>query len=209
MEDKISWEGTLVSVQPRIRLMRSFDEQAHTYLGYALKVHGNIANEEREFLVGIGKAAYLKHQFRIGDRVSGKSFPVADQRTETVAYYKTSGLKVLKRAAAESFEPPPWHGLPPDLPTYRQRRHRRLDARTYNTKCATCIWGCCMPVEITIDHWKPEKKKYRFETFCYGPKSCLLYKAGAKRKVPGRQGMTYQEEDWLDEDATSHRGEDE
>ena len=57
MGDKISWQGVLVSVQPRIRLMRSFDERAHTYLGYALKVDGSIANEEREFLVGIGKAA--------------------------------------------------------------------------------------------------------------------------------------------------------
>jgi hypothetical protein len=48
----------------------------------------------------------------------------------------------------------------------------------------------------------------RFETFCYGPKSCQLYRAGATRKVPGRKGMSYTEEDWVDEDATSHRGPD-
>jgi len=26
------------------------------------------------------------------------------------------------------------------------------------------------------------------------------------RKVPGRKGMSYTEEDWVDDDATSHRG---
>ena len=62
-----------------------------------------------------------------------------------------------------------------------------------------------MPVEIIIDHWNPEKKKYRTETFCYGPKSCGLYKAGPIRKVPGRNGMVFEEEDWVDEDSTSHR----
>ena len=66
-----------------------------------------------------------------------------------------------------------------------------------------------MPVEMIIDQWKPWQKRYRFETFCYGPKSCPNYKAGPKRKVPGRKGMSYTEEDWVDEEATSHRGPDE
>ena len=62
---------------------------------------------------------------------------------------------------------------------------------------------------MIIDHWNPRKKKYRFETFCYGPKSCLFYKAGPTRKVPGRKGMVWEEADWVDEDAVSHRGIDE
>jgi hypothetical protein len=209
METKVSWEGTITAVQPRIRLMRSFDETAHTYLGYNLKVRGVIDGEEKEFVVGIGKAAQLKHQFHVGVIVSGKSCPVADSRTETADVYKTSGLKVIDTPPAGSSNPPPWHGAPPDLPTYRERRHRRLNARTYSSKCGSCIWGCRMPVEITIDHWNPGKVKYRFETFCYGPKSCRHYSAGATRKVPGRNGMTWEEPDWLEEDATAHRGDDE
>jgi hypothetical protein len=47
------------------------------------------------------------------------------------------------------------------------------------------------------------------ETFCYGPKSCSFYKAGPMRKVPGRKGMVWEEEDWVDEDATAHRTMDE
>jgi hypothetical protein len=65
-----------------------------------------------------------------------------------------------------------------DLETYRSRGHRRLDTRTYDAKCTTCIWGCRMPVDMIIDHWNPSKKQYRFETFCYGPKSCSFYRPG-------------------------------
>jgi hypothetical protein len=36
-----------------------------------------------------------------------------------------------------------------------------------------------------------------------------VYESGPTRKVPGRRGMSYEEEDWVDEDATSHRGLDE
>jgi hypothetical protein len=35
--EKIAWQGVLLSVQPRIRLTRSFDQRSHNYLGYALK----------------------------------------------------------------------------------------------------------------------------------------------------------------------------
>jgi hypothetical protein len=65
-----------------------------------------------------------------------------------------------------------------------------------------------MPVEMSIDHWNPDVRRHRREAFCYGPKSCRLYKAGSMRKVPGRKGMSYEEADWVDEDATAHRGED-
>jgi len=63
-----------------------------------------------------------------------------------------------------------------------------------------------MAVEMIIDQWNPSKKRYRQETFCYGPKSCPFYKAGLTRTVPGRKGMSWEEEDWVDEEATSHRG---
>ena len=69
----------------------------------------------------------------------------------------------------------------------------------------SCVWGCRMPVDLIIDPWNPDQRRYRTETFCYGPLSCRLYKAGPTRKVPGRRGMSYEEEDWVDGDATSHR----
>ena len=100
-------------------------------------------------------------------------------------------------------------GVPPDLPVYRERGHRRLNAKTYQARCLNCVWGCRMPVEMIIDHWNPDRRRYRFETFCYGPKSCGIYMPGPRRTVPGRKGMKYVEEDWVDEQETAHRGLDE
>lgn len=161
----IPWRGQLAGVQSRIRLLRSFDQRHHSYLGYVLGIDGVCGDESGEF--------------PIQDSTEGK-LP----------------------------EGPPFLGVPPELETYRSRGHRRLSARTYAAKCASCIWGCKMPVEMIIDHWNPDEKKYRFETFCYGPKRCPLYKAGPTRKVPGHKEMMYEEEDRVDEDATFHRGPD-
>ena len=205
MMDKIPWDGEVTSVQPRIRLLRSFSERSHAYLGYCLRIQGTIEGESRTFSVGIGNVSQAKHAFQVGDRIAGESLPVLDDRLEPVEYYKVSKLKLTDRGGVAQAASPPWHGPPVALEIYRERGHRRLDAKTYSKKCTTCIWGCRMPVEMTIDHWNPQKKRYRFETFCYGPKSCPLYRAGPMRKVPGRKGMMYEEQDWVDEDATSHR----
>lgn len=207
--EKIHWQGRIISVQPRIRLTRSFDERFHNYLGYALRIEGKIGEQEREFLVGIGKKAQTKHNFKVGDVISGKCLPVPDLRREPVEFYKVTKLAFIERILADPSDAPPWQGVPPSLEEYRLRGHRRLAARTYEAKCTTCIWGCRMAVEIIVDHWQPATRKYRFETFCYGPKTCKFYKAGPRRKVPGRKGMTWEEPDWVDEQETAHRGSDE
>lgn len=207
--ERFRWRGRILSVQPRIRLLRSFDQRNHSYLGYALGVQGNLDGREATFTVGIGPAAQAKHAFRVGDEVEGAAVSVADPQTEAVSHYKASGLRATARAPETTAAGPPWLGVPPDLPTYRTRGHRRLDPRTYETRCSTCLWGCRMAVEMIIDQWKPNVTRWRYETFCYGPKNCRLYAAGATRKVPGRKGMTWEEPDWVDEEATAHRGEDE
>ena len=203
--EKIIWRGTILGIQPRIRLLRSFDQRNHQYLGYALNIQGVMTGQDANFWIGIGKGAQAKHQFKVGYVISGECLPVEDQRTETVVFYKVSKLKLLNASETKN-TPPPWLGTPPELKIYRQRGHRRLDGRTYKSNCISCIWGCNMAVEMIIDQWNPSKKRYRQETFCYGPKSCSLYKAGPTRKVPGRKGMSWEEEDWVDEDATAHRG---
>lgn len=203
--EKVTWAGRVLAVQPRIRLTRSFDQRSHSYLGYVLRIDGTCGGEVGEFLIAVGEAAHEKHRFQTGIELSGYSVLVEDPRKETAVLYKTSGLKVVRNAEGETPAGPPFLGVPPNLATYRSRGHRRLDARTYDGKCTTCIWGCRMPVEMIIDQWNPSKKQYRFETFCYGPKSCPFYRPGPARKVPGRKGMSYTEEDWIDEDATAHR----
>ena len=204
--EKIPWSGQLIAIQARIRLLRSFSERHHNYQGYVLRIKGICDNETREFLIAVGKGAHEKNRFCSDMKLSGLSVSVSNPRLETAEYYKTSQIRIKKNSSDLPTQEPPYLGIPPDLNIYRSRGHRRLDPKTYQSKCLRCIWGCKMPVDIIIDHWNSSKRKYRFETFCYGPKSCPLYKAGVTRKVPGRKGMIWEEENWVDEDATFHRG---
>jgi hypothetical protein len=208
--DKSTFKGIIISIQPRIRLLRSFDEASHTYLGYAITLEGEINNQHTTFSIGIGKAAHAKHQFKVNDVIGGECVLVPDPDLEPTQYYKVSKLKLITRSTAIINNSEPWELVPPELEVYRERGHRRLAARTYDTKCSSCMWGCRMPVEIIIDNWNPRgKKKYKFETFCYGPLNCKLYKAGPNRKVEGRNGMVYVEEDWVDAMNVEHRDPDE
>ena len=43
-------------------------------------------------------------------------------------------------------------------------------------------------LELIVDQWNPEVRGHRFETFCYGSKSCPAYRAGPTRKARGRKG---------------------
>lgn len=184
--------GKIISIQPRIRLLRSFDESSHTYLGYAIKLEGEMDSEDAIFSIGIGKAANAKHQFQVNDVISGECLPVPHPELEPVEFYKVSKMKLISRSPDQGSKSQPWELVPPELEVYRERGHRRLSARTYDAKCSSCMWACRMPVEIIIDNWNPRgRRDYRFETFCYGPLSCKLYKAGPNRKVPGRNGMVY------------------
>jgi hypothetical protein len=207
---KINIVGRIVAVQPRIRLLRSFDQRQHNYPGYALLIES--PDDRRRVWIGVGPAAHAKFGFCAGAGFSAEVEPVANPELEAVDYYKASKIQYLPgEPASDSLPPvppPPWLGVPPALPVYRARGHRRLDERAYENFCHRCIWGCRMAVEMTIDQWNPKEKQYRKETFCYGPKSCPKYQAGPIRKVPGRNGMTWAEEDWVDEEATSHRGPD-
>lgn len=207
---KIEWFGELTGIQPRIRMVRSYDEHSHVYLGYVLFLNGTIDMTERAFSVAIGAATHAKHQFRAGDVISGLGVAVADPQLETAELYKVSGLKVDVRALiSPPSAGPPWRTVPIALEDYRARGHRRLDAARYGEQCTACVWGCKMAVEIVKDNWKGIVTGVREETFCYGPKSCMHYKAGPKRRAPGRSDAVYVEEDWIDADATAHRGPDE
>ena len=179
--------------------MRSFDESAHTYLGYNTYLSGTIeGSPETIFIIAIGKGTQAKFSLRKSDSIKGLALPVREPCLEIAQYYKVSALKLLKRENSDGkiTKTPPFIGTPPTLPEYRERGCRRLFIRTYKNKCWECIWGCKMAVEIIKDHWKPHLKHYRTETFCYGPRDCQWYVAGKKRQAPGRKpGMVYIEEE--------------
>ncbi|MCP4005636.1 MAG: hypothetical protein GY725_15710, partial [bacterium] len=156
---KIEWQGDITSVQPRFRMLRSFDERHHAYLGYALRIRGSINGNDASAWFGFGKAAHEKHRFEAGQAASGQALAVADPRIEPVDFYKVSRVTIAPRRNPAG-TPPPWQGVAPAIEIYRNRGHRRLSAKTYSSvACSSCIWGARMPVEIIVDHWKPKEKK--------------------------------------------------
>ncbi len=147
--DQSNFKGIITSIQPRIRLTRSFDEASHIYLGYASKIAGTIDNQQTIFSIGIGKAAQAKFNFKVNDIISGECLPVLDPDMEPVDYYKVSKLSKISEGEAGSTSTP-WELVPPELEVYRERGHRRLAARTYEAKCNSCMWAARMPVEIIM-----------------------------------------------------------
>jgi hypothetical protein len=75
---KVSWSGRVVGVQPRIRLLRSFDERYHTYQGYVLRIDGMCGGEAGKWLIAIGEAAQERHRFQAGMQACGVSVAVDD-----------------------------------------------------------------------------------------------------------------------------------
>lgn len=198
MPDKVNFEGTITAVKARIRLIRSFDEVSHAYLGYTLVMDAMTDSKDwKNLRVGVGKKTHEKHQFRIGDYVSGEAVPVEYPEQEWADFYKVSGLNIITRGDISEVRPVDMNGgIAPPLTGYREQGHLRLDPHTYEAKCQQCPWGIIMATEIILDHWAPWEKKWRYETHCYGPKDCLNYRPGKPRKVQGRKsGMV-----WIDDD---------
>jgi len=110
--EKVAWSGRIMAIQPRIRLMRSFDERSRSCLGYVLCIDGTCGGEAGEFLIAVGEAAHEKHRLQTGIELSGYSLLVEDPRKETAALYKTSGLKVVRNAEGETHAGPPFLGVP-------------------------------------------------------------------------------------------------
>ena len=62
---------------------------------------------------------------------------------------------------------------------------------------------------VTIEYNWGVSQKFRFESFCYGPKSCKNYKMGRPRAVPYKDCGSSYDEGWLDEICTENRDWDE
>ncbi len=198
MSDKIKFSGTITAVKARIRLLRSFDQVHHAYLGYTLVIEALVDGKEwKDCRVAVGQKTHEKHIFLKGDYISGEVASIEYPEQEWADFYKVSGLKIINRGdSSENRSADMNGGIAPPLSVYRENGHLRLDSKTYEAKCKPCPWGIVMATEIILDHWKPQKKKWRYETHCYGPKDCSNYRPGKPRTVQGRKpGMV-----WIDDD---------
>jgi hypothetical protein len=88
--ETVRFSGEVLAVKGRIRLIRSFDQVSHQYQGYTLILRDDEASGTVR-RIAIGPGAHAKHQFRIGDRVSGTAHRVPDLATEWAEFYRVSG----------------------------------------------------------------------------------------------------------------------
>lgn len=206
---KVNWQGEIVSIQPRTRVWRYLtDNRTHYYLGYNLFIDGCCSDGKKQFAVAISEKQQLKGVFHIGDEISGTAWTKQYDEREFADYYRAGLLKILDRAAENhEIAPPPWIMMPPVMQIYEERGARLLSKSLWKTKCFKCIWANMDNAEIQWDFDK-DIKKYRFETFCYGPKSCKFYKMGRARSVPYKNRDSATDDGTLDEICTEGRDED-
>lgn len=73
-----------------LRLLRFFNEYSRTYLGYAIKLEGELDGANTIFSIGIEKAGHTKNQLKLGDVISWEFLPVPDPDFEPTQYNKVS-----------------------------------------------------------------------------------------------------------------------
>jgi len=203
--EKIEWQGMVVSVQPRTTVWRyRLDNRTHYHLGYNMFLDGVANGKKACFSVAISEKQQQKLIFRISDEVKGTAWTKMYDISEYADYYRTGNLKILKRAAQSEITPTPYLIEPPDLATYEWRGARMLSVASYKGKCFQCAWATMSAVEIEYN-WGVSKK-YRFESFCYGPKSCKYYKMGKPRAVPYKDSGSLHDDGWMDDLCSERRG---
>jgi hypothetical protein len=204
--EKIKWSGVITSIQPRTRVWRYLtDNRTHYHIGYNLFLDGCADGVDKQFVVAISEKQQQSGEFGIGDTIFGTAWLKQYPEREFADYYRAGALKRIESGKPITADnPPPWIGLPPDMATYEWRGARMLSKSLWKGKCFQCIWATMSNVEII---WDFDKKisKYRFESFCYGPKSCKLYKMGKARSVSYKNMGSSLDEGWLDDLCSENR----
>ena len=206
---KVRWSGVITAIQPRAWVWRyKFNYRTHHVTGFNLWVKGT----DGKVAVAISGLQQQKLRFRLGDTAAGTAWPVQGKKREIADLYRAGDLQVIDRPNRNADRSgPPFIDIVPDVEIYKSRGCRMLDATLWRTSCMTCMWANKSRVEIEVCFGK--SKRYRSETFCYGPKSCPTYAMGEPRDVPYRDSwnpeIEHTEDDGgLDSTLTGHRGED-
>ncbi len=208
-DTRIRWRGEIRAIQCRAWIWRyRVDNRTHNHVGYNLWIDGEASEEREAFIVAISEKQYEKLRFGIGDVAAGTAWPCVKAKHDIADYYRAGSLKILSRpdesAGSEAIVEPPFVGPMPPLEVFERRGARMLDLRRWRSKCMPCIWANQSAVEIEYNFGK--SKRFRKETFCYGPRSCPNYTMGRPRAVP-YYGDSYSSLDdgALDECCAGHR----
>lgn len=208
MQEKIRFFGRIVSVQPRANVWRyRLDNRSHGMKGYNLFLKGVADSEDKDFSIAISEKQQEKLRFHIGDEISGTAWTKLYPKLDYADYCRAGALKKIKPADfVDEEKTSPWEGEVPSLDVYNWHGCRMLDGRRWRGKCFTCKWACIANVIIEYD-WGVSQR-LRFESYCYGPKSCKRYAMGRPRPVPYKDAGIYYDDGELDIICTENRGDD-
>lgn len=203
---KIEWRGTIRSIQPRTRVWRYMTHnRTHYHLGYNIFLEGECEEGLSEFSIAISEQQQIKGMFRIGDNLKGTAWTKKYPEREFADFYRAGSLKVIERNGNSTETVSPWTGVMPIMEEYEYRGARMLASSQWKGRCFECYYAAMANVEIQWD-FDRNIKKYRFESFCYGPKSCKNYKPGRARSVPYKNKDSALDHGGLDEMCTENRG---
>ena len=176
IQDKTNFSGVVLSVQPRSNVWRyRLDNRTHNTTGYNIFLKGTAEGEEKDFAVAISEKQQMKFHFHIGDEINGTAWTKMYPKLEYADYYRVGGLKKLSEGPMPDEDAKsPWTGEVPELSVYDWRGCRMLAASSWKKKCFKCKWACM--ANVAIEYNWGITQKFRFESFCYGPKNCKLYK---------------------------------
>ena len=135
MQEKISFSGIILSVQPRSNVWRyRVDNRTHRMTGYNLFLQGVAEEEEKTFAVAVSEKQQQKFHFHIGDEITGSAWTKLYPKLEYADYYRTGALK--KRSAGpvpDEERKSPWTGEVPPLCVYDERGCRMLAAASWKS----------------------------------------------------------------------------
>lgn len=205
-QTKIEWQGTILSIQPRTNVWRYvIDNRTHSHIGYNLFLDGYTSGENGRFCVAISAKQQQNGGFRIGDVLKGTAWTKKYPQWEYADYYRVGALKRFEKTMSDpETDIPPWKIDPPDMQTYEWRGARILSLSCWKGKCFQCVWANM--ANVTIEYDWGITQKWRFESFCYGPKSCKFYKMGKPRLVPYKGRGSSPDDGGLDDLCTENRG---
>lgn len=205
---RILWHGRIESVQCRAWVWRyKMDNRNHYNIGYNLFLKGEADGREGRFSLAVSGTQYGKQKFRIGDEFKGTAWPCIEAKHDIADYYRAGGFKALARAeGASTSGGPPFTSLLPPNAVFERRGVRMLDSKLWHRQCFACMWANKSAVEIEYRFGRI--KRYRKETFCYGPRSCPLYEMGPPREVQYFECRPSLDEGWMDDMCIGRRGED-
>ena len=171
---KICFRGIVKSVQPRSNVWRyRLDNRTHSHTGYNVFLAGEADGEEREYAIAISEKQQEKYRFHIGDEISGTGWTKKYPDCEYADYYRIGSLKKITESKISYLnDSEPWMSEVPELSVYDWRGCRMLDRKCWKGKCFACKWAAM--ANVTIEYNWGVSQKHRFESFCYGPKSCKL-----------------------------------